>query len=473
MLFPIGLAFLAIPLIINGLGVVKFGLLTICWAILGYFGFLDFGVSRSLTNTVARYRGLEIIEKAWESCWTAIITLSCVFVPLALVIHALREPITGWLLNPPADLEKEVVVCVGLIGLSLPVVVLTGVVKGALEGFERFDITNIIRLPMAIWSYAGPVLLLPFTQSMVDVVLFLMLGRAITLVLFAISLNQIRARANLRYSKEALKDLFKTGGWIGLSTLMSPLMIFIDRFVLAAKITLGQVAYYTTPMDAVTKLLQPVDAVAGVFFPALSRVAHTDEVEFARLYALLADILFLLVLPCALILGVFSHEILSVWISSSFADESSRVLSVLTIGVFANASARAPWMALQSIGQAKYTAYLQFVELLPYGAALFWACGEFGVMGAACVWSMRVVIDATLLFVAAGNGKICRIFYLNCVLLAASVIGAWWLSSFFLKALFAFLLVLVVLIGSFSRFGISRPSDFISLMKVTFSMKRR
>lgn len=454
MVVPLGLAVIATPFLVNGLGLVKFGLLTICWAILGYFSFLDFGVSRSLTSTVARYRGQDQLSDAWISCWTAIVTLLLVFLPAALLVYLFRQNLADLALNPPADLHADVVTCVGLIGLSLPVVVLTGVFKGGLEGFERFDITNLIRLPMAIWSYAGPVLLLPFTNSIVDVVLFLMLGRFVTMMLFGASLNRLRNGAAIHFSRTALADLFSTGGWIGLSTVMSPLMIFIDRFVLAAKIALEKVAYYTTPMDAVTKLLQPVDAVAGVFFPALSRASQANPEEYQRLYRLMAELISLLMLPCCLVIGLFSYEIMSLWISQEFANNSSSVLSVLSVGVFANALARAPWMALQANGRAKFTAQLQIFELLPYGIALYWASSEFGVMGAALVWSLRVTLDAFFLFLAVDVADVSRQALIYWAGLAFLVATCSLMASLSIKVVVAVLGVVILGYRVLGAFGV-------------------
>lgn len=469
MVLPLALAVFSVPFIINGLGVIKFGLLTICWAILGYFSFLDFGVSRSLTNTVARYRGQDRVSDAWISCWTAVVTLLLVFLPTAFLVYIFRQNLADLALNPPDDLRADVVTCVGFIGLSLPVVVLTGVFKGGLEGFERFDITNLIRLPMAIWSYAGPVLLLPFTTSIVDVVLFLMLGRFITMLLFGASLNRLRNGVAVHFSKPALENLFSTGGWIGLSTVMSPLMIFIDRFVLAAKIALEKVAYYTTPMDAVTKLLQPVDAVAGVFFPALSRASQYDSEEYRRLYRLMAELISLLMLPCCLIIGLFSQEIMSLWISSEFAISSSGVLSILSIGVFANALARAPWAALQANGRAKFTAQLQMFELVPYGIALYLGSSEFGVMGAALVWSVRVTIDALFLFLAVNFSDVLRQALLYWLLLVFSVAIHFFRMPLSIKLLIAVVAGAIIFYRALAAFGVKSilmiPAKFRALKK--------
>ena len=50
---PLIFAVLCIPLLINNLGVERFGILTLMWAVVSYFGLFDLGISRALTIQVA------------------------------------------------------------------------------------------------------------------------------------------------------------------------------------------------------------------------------------------------------------------------------------------------------------------------------------------------------------------------------------------------------------------------------------
>jgi O-antigen/teichoic acid export membrane protein len=55
------------------------------------------------------------------------------------------------------------------------------------------------------------------------------------------------------------------------SNVVSPLMVYVDRFLIGAFLSISAVAYYVTPHEVVTKLLVLPGAVAAVFFPAFSR----------------------------------------------------------------------------------------------------------------------------------------------------------------------------------------------------------
>jgi len=50
---PLALALFAIPVLLEGLGAARFGLLTLIWALVSYFGLFDLGLGRALTMQLA------------------------------------------------------------------------------------------------------------------------------------------------------------------------------------------------------------------------------------------------------------------------------------------------------------------------------------------------------------------------------------------------------------------------------------
>src|SRR4051812_5597637 len=54
---PLIAALVAIPWLIRGLGADRFGVLTLAWATIGYFGLVDLGLGRALTHAVATRLG--------------------------------------------------------------------------------------------------------------------------------------------------------------------------------------------------------------------------------------------------------------------------------------------------------------------------------------------------------------------------------------------------------------------------------
>ena len=53
---PLLVGLISVPILLKSLGNQTFGLLTLIWTAIGYFGLFDFGIGRALTQQVASYR---------------------------------------------------------------------------------------------------------------------------------------------------------------------------------------------------------------------------------------------------------------------------------------------------------------------------------------------------------------------------------------------------------------------------------
>src|SRR5689334_17843692 len=67
---PMLAAIATIPYIVRGLGSDRFGILSIAWLLLGYFGFLDLGLGRAATKFIAESLARKETDKLPELVWT-------------------------------------------------------------------------------------------------------------------------------------------------------------------------------------------------------------------------------------------------------------------------------------------------------------------------------------------------------------------------------------------------------------------
>lgn len=187
------------------------------------------------------------------------------------------------------------------------------------------------------------------------------------------------------------------------SNVISPLLVYADRFVIGAIFPVAAVAYYVTPYEAVTKLLLIPGALAAVFFPALTASFATDRRRASEIFLWGTRVVFLLLLPVVLLVTTFAAEALTLWLGPTFAAEGAGVLRWLAVGVFVNSLAQVAYAAVQGGGRADATAKLHLLEVPLYVAALWWLVTHHGITGAAVAWTLRVSVDAVALFALAGR----------------------------------------------------------------------
>jgi len=399
-LAPMLVAAICIPLLIKGLGTDRFGVLTLVWALIGYATLFDLGLGRALTQLVAAKLGTGEDHEIPTLVWTSLLLMFL----LGLVGAAGAVLLAPWLvthaLHVPTALAHETLCSVYLLGLSIPVVISTAALRGLLEAHQRFGLATALRVPMGIFAYAGPLLVLPFSRSLFPVVAVLVLGRTIAWIAhFLLCLKVMPPlRQRIKWQRAAVGPLLRFGSWMTVTNIVGPLMVTLDRFVIGSMLSVGAVAYYATPYEVVSKFWLIPGSLLGVMFPAFSTSFAQNRSRASLLYGRTLKFLVLCLFPLILVVVALANDGLRLWLGSEFAQHSTRVLQWLAVGVFINCLAAAPFAVIQGAGRPDLTAKLHLIELPVYLAALFYLTKFRGIEGTAIAWTGRASIDALVLF---------------------------------------------------------------------------
>ena len=324
---PMAVAVVCIPILIRGLGKERFGVLTLAWALIGYASLFDLGLGRALTQLVARKLGAGEEREIPSLAWTSLLLMLLLgFVGTASILL-----ISPWLagrgLNVPAALQTETLQSFRLLGLSIPFVITTAGLRGLLEAHQRFGLATSLRIPMGVFTFAGPLLVLPFSKSVVPVVGTLVAGRIAAWAAHLLICLRVLPELgrSIAWERSAVGPLLRFGGWMTVTNVVSPLMLTLDRFLIGALVSMTAVAYYATPYEVVTKLWLIPGALVGVMFPAFSTSSAQDRNRTAVLFRQSVKCILLVLFPMALLLIVLAQDGLRVWLGAEFAANSVRV----------------------------------------------------------------------------------------------------------------------------------------------------
>jgi O-antigen/teichoic acid export membrane protein len=404
LLLPLVVAVVAIPPLVRGLGVERFGILTLAWAAIGYFSLFEFGMSRALTQAAAlRLTDPDAAHDMPELAWSALTLLFGLGIVGGALVASLTPLVVEHLLNVPVALHGETKVAFYLLALSLPFVLTTVGLRGLMEAHQHFGAVNALRVPLVISMFVGPLLILPFSHTLVAAVGMLVTGRILTwlghviLCVRRYAYLRVRPRASWR----ALAPLLRYGGWITVTNIVSPVMVYLDRFLIGALLPMAAVAQYVTPYEVVTKLLVIPGAILGAMFPAFAAAYTGNPRRASRMYDRATRSVLIAIFPIVLITVAFAHEGLNLWVGGLMPEVSALVMRWLAIGVFVNALGQVPYAALQGAGRPDAIAKLHVAELPLYVAGIWALSHSLGLVGVALAWTLRVTVDTSALLVIA------------------------------------------------------------------------
>ncbi|MFL6846184.1 MAG: flippase [Allosphingosinicella sp.] len=396
---PLAVTVATVPLYLALVGTDRYGVLALCWAVLGYVGFLDLGLGPAIAQKIAAARDGPAADRArlfWTGTWMSLALGAAGAAILYFATHFYFEHAA----NVGSVFRAELRGALPLLALMVPMAMLASVFTGALQGMERFGIINLANgigtTLMTLLPLAAAWFIAPDLPSLIGGALA---ARALTAaLLLAACIRSAKLGRPLGPSRDQIGPLLRFGGWVSVSSMAGPLLVTSDRLVIGAMLSAAAVAVYAIPYNLVVRLAIIPSSLASAMFP---RFAYADPEERQRLIAAGAAAVAVIVTPAAIIgLGAV-RPFFSLWIGETLAAQAAPVAVILIVGAWANGFGQAPFVMMQASGRPQVVSKLLLAEIIPYWAALLGGIHLFGLLGAAAAWSLRAIVDTLLLFVVA------------------------------------------------------------------------
>ncbi len=394
---PLGVGLISIPTVIDALGLKVFGLLTLLWTAIGYFGLFDFGMGRALTQQVAFHRAQKTNELVpmiktglWALVFPGILGAVCMHVASVYYVQHVLQ------LTPV--LQKETLDAFVWAAWCIPVVTLSSGLRGILEGLEDFAKSSTLRGVLGILNFLAPMLLVLLGDNSLLHIVWSLIAARILVVLWNVwwlrDYFQPVDKIPFAQRLKSVKVLMSFGFWMTISNIVGPFMVAADRFIVAMLVGTSVLTYYTVPQDVVLRLLIIPAAIATAWFPRFAIVAN-ETGKYGERALMRKGLRYIIAIlgPICLLLALFSKQLLSSWINPEFAEHAWVVSLVLLVGVFFNALGHIPLAALQATGKVKTTALLHLAELSLYIPLLYIVLPNWGIVGAAYLWAARTILD--------------------------------------------------------------------------------
>jgi O-antigen/teichoic acid export membrane protein len=397
---PILVAIYAIPLVLHSLGLERFAILSFAWLILGFAGLFDLGVARATAKIAAE-------SLAANDCLLiSRLGSTAVFLNAALgmagaVLLAVASPFLVKLLHVQPDLESEAIAAFGVVAAALPVSVVLTAARSLLEARQRFGLINSVQAPANVLLYAVPAVG-ALSGASLPLILMMMVGTRVAGAVAYVALWRVaypRAVFRAVFDRLLAKRLLRYGGWLTVSSVVAPLIVYGERAIVAASLALGSLSLYVLPYELVARLWIVPAALMSTLYPTFSFLRSTSS-ELRSAYNLGVKLLIISVGPAAMIIFLLSGELLVRWLGAEAAPALTVPLQIFVIGALVNSLAYVPLALLQGVGRPDLPAKIHASEILPALFLTWFLSSQFGLVGAVFAWLARVVVDAGALFVA-------------------------------------------------------------------------
>ncbi len=449
----IAIALVTVPIYIHHLGNARYGVLTIAWILVGYFGFLDLGLARTSINALAKLRAAPQADRAR-------VLLTCLVLSLCfgLVGAALLFVVGGYMfehvLSIPADLKGELEQSFPWMVCLFPMTLLGNVGSGALESRERFLLVNSLQILGTSLGQIAPVIVAVLVSPSLAVVIpAVAIMQAVSTVAVGVCVYRLEGPFSLRaFDWSEARSLLHYGGWITVSSVIYPFLISADQFLIGSLLGVAEVAHYAVPMNLIMRTSTIPMALARTFFPRLSSLSRDAAHQLAaRALEVLAYGYAAVCAPGIILTPVFFRY----WIGPDFALVSAPVAQILFFGMWFTGLSFVAYTLIQSQGRPDVTAKLHFAQLPPFLGVLWVLTASFGIKGAATAWSLRCVADAFAMFWAAGMSRrdIVSVIVRPVALLCCSGIAAHFIGSNLGFGLLAAVLAGLISIGLASAYS--------------------
>lgn len=392
-IIPTLIAIPALGVLARQLGLESFGLFTLAFAIVGYASIFDGGITRAVVREIAMYRHNEAEQNKIISTASVMIIFLSLFAMLLLYFGATN---LVNLLKVSSQNAIQAKVVFQLLAAVIPIFLINQIWLAFLEGHENFININMQKVISNSVIAILPVLFCLYENTLISAVLGLVVGRIISFFITFFVCKDMILSSGLHFDKHVFRRFVSFGGWLTVSNIISPIMVYFDRFVISNIMGASKIAFYTAPAEAIYRLTNIPYALGRALFPKLSYEKDTDEKK--RLEKISYLLITIVCLPIVVVGYFFGEYALILWLGESFSGITVVVFKILLVGFYFNALAQIPYSVLQANGKSKTTAIVHIFEIIPYLGLLIFLTHEFGIIGTAIAWSVRMIVDFIILY---------------------------------------------------------------------------
>lgn len=387
----------SVPLTLHYLGNQGYGIFALLTSVVGYFAVMDLNVTSGALKYVAQHHAREELTQVDE-----VISLGLAFcVGVGLLGMTILLALAPWFVEDavsvPVDLRADTTLALRLAGVGFLFSQIQGFLQGVPQALQRYDVSSGVE---SAFGVAVPVITVTLLGAGFGLSTVMLARAGLTIcnagVLWAM-VRRLLPDFTLRRASRMVAG--KMAGFVGYSYLARLSSVSYqegDKLLLGVLSGPAMVALYAVPQALVQRIFSLTYRLGAVTMPAASALGALGRSAEVSNMALGAARYTLFVNASAvLLLVVFSHPLLSLWLGAGRGDSIAPLLTVLLLGAVFNSMTNVPSLVNDGLGHPRLTGRFAIVHAVLGLAVASVAIARWGATGAAvsqCLMSVLMMM---------------------------------------------------------------------------------
>jgi len=391
----ISLAF--IPLYISFIGIEGYGLVGVYLALFAVFSLLDLGLGTTLNRELA---SLSTRAGSAQVMRDLVRTLELIYWALAIVIGVLLTVlaplIANYWINAGSLSTETIQDAIVIMGIAIALQFPFTLYSGGLMGLQRQVLLNGITATMATIRAVGAVLILWLISPTIEAFFLWQLSASLVQTLITRAVLQKRLpkpQSRTRFRADLVMGVWRFASGVTGISVMAVILTQADKVILSKVLSLEVFGYYTLAWMLASGLYYLIGPVFSAVFPRFSQLVTLENSKaLTLLYHQSCQLMSVVILPVAILLALFSQEILLLWTGdATIANNTHLIVSLLVVGTAINGLMNIPYALLLAYRWTTLPFYMNAVAVVVLVPVVYFMAVYYGAIGAAAVW---VVLNA-------------------------------------------------------------------------------
>ena len=386
------MSLLFIPLYIKFMGIESWGLIGIFATLQAMFGLLDMGLSSTLNREMAR---LSVLPGREQEMRNLVRTMEVIYWGVAVFVGITVTVLSPFIVHhwikagqlSPKAIEQAFLIMGLVMALQMPI----GFYSGGLMGLQRQVLLNAINISVSTLRGAGAVLVLWLISPTIQAFfLWQIVTSVINILLLALFLwRRLPISDNKAvFQKQLFQGIWKFAAGMSGITAMSVILTQLDKVILSKILSLEMFGYYTLASVVAMCLIRLFQPVFYSIYPRFTQLASIDDQDgLKQLYHKSCQLMSVLILPVAIVIAMFSYELMLLWTQNPVTARKTHLLiSILICGTAINGIMNMPYALQLAFGWTSLSFLKTLIAVILFVPLIIYMTAHYGAIGAACTW---------------------------------------------------------------------------------------